>query len=203
MPPRAWWAQGADAPIRAYNLPPHTLSLTRSIGESRFPSCLYGSRVCPPSHLNRPCIHVRIFTRSCVRVYKRLRSIRICASSLGQLLENSNSRFAMVTTLPVVDLSAITPAGHFISERCLGHDSKILIRRFRGTPAMSDNAESRKRKRVNDVDIGEDSTGFEIIKLLRREVTSLIEKSGVFLFILFQRKMLEAHLKIRYCSHWK
>jgi len=38
----------------------------------------------------------------------------------------------MATALSVVDLSAnaITPAGHFISERCLGHDSKALIRRF-------------------------------------------------------------------------
>jgi len=123
--------------------------------------------------------------RPCVRVYKRLRSIRICASSLGQLLENSNSRFAMVTTLPVVDLLAITPAGHFICERCLGHDSKILIRRFRGTSAMSDNAESRKRKCINDVDIAKIQRG--------SKSSNCYDESYEFaweiwrLFILFQR----------------
>lgn len=34
----------------------------------------------------------------------------------------------MMTALPVIDLpaNAITPAGRFISERCLGHDLKAL-----------------------------------------------------------------------------
>lgn len=63
----------------------------------------------------------------------------------------------MVTTLPVVDLpaNAITPAGHFISERCLGHDSKILLRRFRGIPVFRGNLGNRRKKRVNDADIGD------------------------------------------------
>lgn len=81
----------------------------------------------------------------------------------------------MVTALPVVDLLAITPVGHFISERCLGHDLEILIRRFRGILPVSGNAGNReKRRRVDDVDIGESSTELEVVvKLLRRRVTSL------------------------------
>jgi len=68
-------------------------------------------------------------------------------SSLGQLLANSNSLFDVTTS--VVDLpitSAITPARHFISKRCLDHNLEILIRRFRGMPAMSENIGNRKSK---------------------------------------------------------
>lgn len=82
---------------------------------------------------NRPCVraHTRVMNLSVrVRVHKRA----IADSGIV-------TRFlTMVTALPVIDLpqlaNAITPAGRFISERCLGHDSKVLIQRFRGIPTM-------------------------------------------------------------------
>ena len=37
----------------------------------------------------------------------------------------------LVCTIVDTSTGAITPAGHFISERCLGHDSKVFIGRFR------------------------------------------------------------------------
>lgn len=87
----------------------------------------------------------------------------------------------MVTTLPVVDLPAITPAGHFMSERCLGHDSKILIRRFRGAPTMSGNLENRKRKRVDGRSIlTEAQRGLRSLNCYDGCYESLTEKSGLY-----------------------
>lgn len=79
----------------------------------------------------------------------------------------------MVTTLPVVDLpaNAITPAGHFISERCLGHDSKVLIRRFRGIPAMPGEPRESERGGTRRYRRFAKARWLEVVvKLLRREL---------------------------------
>lgn len=80
------------------------------------------SFVWPCTHA-RNLIHIRVY--ACIKDYERIRTYGRVVS--GQLLANSNSRFAMVTALPVVDLPAITPVGHFISERCLGQIGRAHV----------------------------------------------------------------------------
>lgn len=121
-------------------------SLARSAKAVLHPSSADPTVISPKSSV-WPRTHARIFTRSRVCVREGPRGTRVCTSSLGQLLVNSNLRFTMVTAQPVVDLLAITPAGHLISERCLGHDSGILIWRFRDIPTMWRRGESKKETR--------------------------------------------------------
>jgi len=127
-------AQGADAPIRAYNLPLRSLSLARSLARSldRARILLQPSTrgLDPRSLLNRPRARS---TRGARLMNPSALLARVREITLARMyVREQPLGLTMATALPVVDLpaNAITPTGHFISERCLGHDSKALIRRF-------------------------------------------------------------------------
>jgi len=80
-------AQGADAPIRAYNLPPRSLSLARSLDRARILLQPSTRRARPPVSLKSSArgpraVHAWWILRLCSRACERLRSrVCTCASS--------------------------------------------------------------------------------------------------------------------------